>query len=831
VKMRHTLSFLAAFLACTCLFAVDYGVHTIGPYGTLNDVDNPLVIPSNKAQDLLNVDLSPDGKMVKKRKGYASVFSLTHSTSALHGLYNFYNTGGNDVSLFFHDNEMAASVNGASETVLFTTGTVAATYDCTDWAGHAYCVDTGREQIIKTDGATYSQMAPTNNGTMITSTPERLVLAGFSATPNRIDFSEANDVTDWTVASLPTDPITYSIIGTGAKITHITYAFNRVMWFKDSSFGYLLEGPTHGDWVNRTVSPTIGTNDNTSVYWNGILYFRGQDGHIYGFDGARLNKLSRDVDTFISKCQTLRRNSWGQTSSADFDAGIFTFDSYIDTETVSGQLQLTFPDEFTSFRDGTGGTKRVWREDIPIHAGGDGSIEIENEEVKLIASASSVNGGIRMGTPTQLDDFAKGTTYHFKIVDFSTYSATDNVWLYVVFSTSLYTTEATLGLDYWKIIFKSTASNKVGIHNVRNTRDGVIESGFESSWSLPVTVDLYISTSNYNFYVNSVSTASGSHTWPNNKVWVFFEFFHTIEDEVEYSVTLDDFSVAPSTPIYDSIVFNSAGMESWDSFMVTNADVGGSHDFYVRSSTEYFPANSVVSTIAWTTISDGAIPSIATGTYIQFRDRITVDDPEDKPVLYDFSFNWSEGAADDKAYGIYFDDCIWWSLTYDDTTVNNRILKLDLNNNGWLVYDLPANGFMTRGSDLYFGDSGESSVHKFGDADNDNGSAINSYWKSKDFFIDSPFTEKEFNLVSFVSKSIENSTATVTYTLDASTEYSYEIETYESGSAFYQNNRNLPQSRVGKTINVKFGNNAADQYWELYGLQVGIRSKPWRETQ
>src|SRR5688572_7267528 len=225
-----------------------------------------MAIPANMASDLLNVEITPGGKSVKKREGYGTAFALQIGSSAVHGIYNFYESGGSDVSLFFNDTRLTSSIAGAAATVLFSTGPVNATWQCVDSAGFAYCANTSRTSILKTNGTTHTTIPVISTGTMLTVTPERLAQAGFVTTPSRIDFSKSNDFETWTVGGQPFDPITFTITAPGPKITHIVYAHNRIYWFKDSSFGYILEGPTHSDWIVRTVNSFIGTLHNTSIY-------------------------------------------------------------------------------------------------------------------------------------------------------------------------------------------------------------------------------------------------------------------------------------------------------------------------------------------------------------------------------------------------------------------------------------------------------------------------------------------------------------------------------------------------------------------------------------
>lgn len=323
------------FLSSLCFAETE----TIGPFGGLNNSENPFVIPSNMAQDLLNVDISEEGKSVKKRSGYGTAFTLTNSTSPVHGVYYFYDTDGSDVSLAFNDRNINRSVSGAAMSVIYSTATNGATWQCTDSAGFAYCANTSRYGIFKIDASAISNLSGfTSTGTMVTVTTERLVQAGFSDFPNMIWFSKANDFSTWTVGGNPTDPIQFTITSPGSGVKHITYGHGRVYWFKDNSFGYILEGATQADWRVVTISAFLGNLHNTSIYHEEILYFQGNDGHFYAYDGAKLVKLSKDIQQTINVTQGRTSNSWNQSSQSDFSGGSTLPPGFISSSVVSGKL-------------------------------------------------------------------------------------------------------------------------------------------------------------------------------------------------------------------------------------------------------------------------------------------------------------------------------------------------------------------------------------------------------------------------------------------------------------------------------------------------------------
>lgn len=819
-------------LAAILLFASpvfageDWVPQAVGPFGGLNNTDSPLIIAADRAQDLLNVDITPGGKSVKKREGYSLFSTLTVSTSAVHGTHTFYDANGNTVDLIFNDIYLSASVAGATPAVIFSTGSNGATWQCVDSQGYAYCVSTARNAIIKTEGVTDVQISPTANGTMIAVSPERLALSGFSAEPNRIDFSKANDFTTWTVGGEPTDPTTKTITAPGSKTTHITYAHGRWYWFKDSSFGFIQEGAVQADWIVQTISPTIGTLDNTSVYRDEVLYFRGQDAHIYGYDGANLVKLTRDLAQTISGSQSRTQNSYTQTSQSDWNSGAYDHTVFIDTDTTSGNLQTLFPDDFSVIRDGVSSTKNVWsRKQLSAStytitsSGGKLSIDAATSQLAL--------GGIQTTYP--IGKLSAGVTIQLTVNSLS--SGSNNLF-FIRLSTFQYTFAGEKGASDTYILFFNNGGSTIEINGPVVAGATVLPfSGTAPSATFPLEIKLFISATHISLSYNGTVYAIGTHAQAATMAVDHYVSILYQENTLASAFTADNFAIIPQTFTYTSPVKNAPNLTTWGALTANTVNSGGSFQYRLRSSTMSFTAAS--STPAWTTVTPGVI-TIATGTYFQVRSSFTVSsvDTTGPLTMQDFTVEWYEGSTSDKAYATFHNDGVLWSVTYGaGETTNNRILRYDLINQFWTIYDLPVNGFYVRNQSLYFGSSSAGKVFQFGGVDNDNGSAIEAYWKSKDFFGSSPFADEELANISLSAESIANSTVTVTYTLNGSSSTAYNTSLYNSNSSFIKHNKNISAGRVGNIFNFKFGNDASDQPFQIFGLQYGLRPRSWVASQ
>src|SRR6185295_3609685 len=158
---------------------------------------------------------------------------------------------------------------------IVSSATLSATLDCADTQGNAYCVNSARDFYIRTNGTTLGQWFTTPLGTMVEATPDRIAVAGVSASPNTIFISGSNAFTNFTAAPLTTDPFTEVIASPGSKLTHIRWGCQKLLWWKDQSFGYLDFDDQYSAQI-KIISDTIGTVDNTSaIDPGGSVWFRG----------------------------------------------------------------------------------------------------------------------------------------------------------------------------------------------------------------------------------------------------------------------------------------------------------------------------------------------------------------------------------------------------------------------------------------------------------------------------------------------------------------------------------------------------------------------------
>lgn len=901
----------------------------IGPFGGLNTTDSPAIIGANQAQDLLNVDVTPNGKSVRKRQGFALDTTLTYSSSPVHGMYKFFDANGNEVRLAGQDLGLYASVSGASW-VRVATGTLTASWQCTDYLGIAYCVTSSRDTPVKTDGTVAgTSYTAIPAGTLIMSTPDRLVVGNTAANPSRLSYSGSVNFTDFTVGSAITSSSYEDIAAPGSQLTHLAYHYGRWLWWKNQSFGFIT-GTDQTNLDIKTVSDTIGTFDNTDIFWEGMTYFRGSDNQIYAYDGAVLTPISRDITPTVNSANRRKANLWTQSSQSDFATGSAQplnalstsitpgavtpstmsitdtlsadfgqgtgFGTGIDTYTVSGAVTLRqyLNDGFSSFANWTSENAGVYTNGTMSASGGNmvcstagGCQAVSTQTVnadfgiQMTAVFSGLVGGqtelaalnnSRAGYGIFISMTNPPTAGMFEYSDFSDHSAGLAVKCSV--STVTITTGDQLTLTHASggamvlsrngvFLCGATDTTVASFTNLRAYCSGattykfddVIDAAgagnftsraFDTQFSTPVWGTFgatLTSTGTYAFSARAATTAGGTYTTDtaiststrinvSTRRYLIYSSTLTIGGSASVLPQLQDVTVvAASTGSYYSAVNNASALSAWSSLGINDATVGASTiTYYVRASTGSFTVLS--STPNWTLQAKNGTVNYSTGTYMQLRADFNITSATEAPTVNDFTFNWFEGNAADKMYGTYYDYGLWFAVSLGTTTSNNnRVLRYDLLNSFWTVYDVASNGFLTYNNALYFGSTTAGKIYRFGgNVYSDDGSNINSYWKSKDFFAGSPFHDEDLRTLSWYVKESSN-TLNISYIVNGSSASTYNVNAYSATKSTIRANRNFPVGTLANTVNFQFGDNSALDLWEVFAGAYTYVIRPWNATQ
>jgi hypothetical protein len=888
---------LALLLLASACFADQVAV---SDFKYLNSNENSIIIDPAEAQDLLNVDITPGGKSVKKRSGYGLYKTVFSAGTGVHGGFHGFDSSGNDIQIWGSSTSVKGIVGDATPTTIVSSMTLNATIDCADTQGSLYCVSSGRDFYIRTNGATLTSWSTSPLGTMIESTPDRIAVAGVAATPSTIHISGSNAFTTFTPGPLATDPFTEVIAAPGSHITHLRWGCQKLLWWKDQSFGYFDFDDQYSAQV-KIVSDNIGTQDNTSaIDPGGSVWFRGQDGHIYQYDCSGLLKQTIEITPQIQTSGRRTSNLYVEAAQSEFQTGTIIPTGFLSTTLSAGDV---VPSSFSAVETSNADFSQGTRSNLDISGnslilstsaaatgwtyasgsaaisaysptdncgaisdkGGDGFVlESSNGSTSITLLAEVIDAGNSSVIASQSVAWVNNScSWTARTITLGASYVRRRAKLRVSGGLSTYTSNE-FTLTGGDVTFYTLSDNDNGgsfkrifmdssINDLSTQASGGISSisqGTYTSKAYNIGLTPTYASLSYNATINDFTPAftvqhatSSTGAWaelggtdvsfPNTRRYIRYISTFTVSGSSDALTTLDDVTLtARSSGTYYSQVVNRPNLGTWSSFNATVANNNGSNSFYLRSSTNSFTALS--STPSWTAQTPGTTISISTGTYFQLRDDFIVTGSTHNPTLADFTINWFEGSASDQAYMLYYDNAIWASVAYGvGISSNNYVFRRDLINGGWTLYNFGTGGFLIQNNHLYFGNVADGNVFQFGSGTSDNGNSITSYWKSKDFAAQDPFTVMQLGQIDLIAARNANQTLTATYTTDTSTStaYSVTLSTTATTQSFIQSRKLLPAGKNGYTFNFKVGDASSTSSWEVLGFRITYTTLPWKPTQ
>ncbi len=235
----------------------------------------------------------------------------------------------------------------------------------------------------------------------------------------------------------------------------------------------------------------------------------------------------------------------------------------------------------------------------------------------------------------------------------------------------------------------------------------------------------------------------------------------------------------------------------------------------------------------WNSVANGAVPTSSTNTAFAFRFDSLLGSATDQAQVNSCTINFGLGAVPPPAWGVFnpIKNEILWSGTVNNSTSTNRWFKFDLNSMSWWPYDIQAQAPLFYKNSIYFGGGNGGYWNQYAPPgiNSDAGSAINSYWISKDWSLGAPFQEKTINSLSLVAKNPGSGSLTVTGDLDGGPTNSFTVNIGTTATTSYiRRNYAQPIASPFTFLNVEFSNNAANNPWSVLGYQIQFLTKPWR---
>jgi len=708
--MMRKLLFI--FFFCTMRGVTHGDVLPIVKYGGLNSDYSPLTYDS-QTPDSENVVTDIDSR-IQGRQGFVKI-----STNTSTALWTFPKSDGTKYLISIVDGILKASTdNGLTFNTSISTVPTDRTVAGTSLGDAFYFSDT-KNGLKSWNGTTVSVSSASMKFSILTTFKGRLVGAGQTGNLRTIYLSAyLNASPNWTLQTNPvdTDPTQIQISGPLDEIITALYPFqDKIMAFKAHHFG-ALSGSRRSNFAYYTYSDVTGCSLPECIQdCDGKLRWLSSIREMWEFDGTNYQRIS---DTVTSLFKTVSQGdisykSFTETSPTDFGSGSFDTSVYADTETVPGSVQMTFPDTFDSYRDGSGGTKQVWHTYKTIT--GNGTVSTSGGNLNITNNGGTLGS---VGSWCLINNF-NSSTVTAKVIDMPSDSGYLSEF-YLVFDPSLIPPNNPDSYGEVILMFLSTSTGKIQLVDVQGNIPA--KTLIPAQFSLPATIKIIYrdNLGHFNIFINNTQVAYGTSWWtPSTPLYAYLGYLKGTSGAG--TLQLDDFGVNPQTMTFTSQTHYIPAISAFSSLDSSYQLNGGTISYKVcTSSDSLMNPESCVSNQAGSTIL------VATNTYVRIKNSFSITNATQTPTLSDETVNWIEGSTI-KAASAFSNRRYWLSIAIS-STANNKIFVYDRTGQWQRYSGLNAAALVVHNSNLYFGNANGTFLAESGY--NDNGAPIVSYYKT-----------------------------------------------------------------------------------------------------
>lgn len=370
----------------------------------------------------------------------------------------------------------------------------------------------------------------------------------------------------------------------------------------------------------------------------------------------------------------------------------------------------------------------------------------------------------------------------------------------------------------------------------------VFNTGFSTPIAGPVTISSSVPAgTNLYFAVHSATSSTGafnayqaignSTQAATNMTRQYWQFKSTFTTSVTSSTPrIDDITLLAATTgqFISQCIQPGPNVTSYGIIFCDMTSTGHSAiNLFTRSSNTC----TNLSGESWTAQTNNAAIQATARAALQFRGVNDIKTSSETTRIDSCITYWVDGVLAPPTWGLYDskEQDIFWTYAVNQSSTNNRFLKYDIETEQWYPWSLNFNAPILIDGTIYAGDSQAGKWYQFGNANTDNGAAINSYWKSKDFSGGDPFQESNFSAMSVIAKNEQGGSVTVdnTYGSGATSSYSISLST-DSTKPYIRHNYAMPFQSPHSFLNFKIGNNAANEPFEILGVRIDLIQEPWR---
>lgn len=717
-------------------------------------------IPDNSASYIANFTTDIQDLAVE-RNGYVKRdTTVLGGTKPVYGLWDYTDSNGNNWIISYSSRTYYKNTIGQTPTAFGPISTTDQIPDCAKNLGKIMCVN-GIDLAWTFDGTSTASVAGAPLGTIIEPWRTRFVISNIVNSKSTVRVSADGLETSWTLGPLATDPFAFQIGGAndGEYVRCLVGSYLDSMIIGRRNDLWALDGFDQSDFNVRNISYQIGCIEPRSPQEiDGELVFLSARG-LEAMNGRQIRQISdpiRNITDFIVK-NTVNQHSNLQTSASDWAAGTSNNSAWIDTITTSGNLQLTFPDFFTTLRDGTSGSKSVWTKYCYTPFGAcTPNITVVNGNATLAASASA-DGQTLVASNNSILGTTAGTTYYLKISSITPNSLSANNQLsLMIYNTGTTTSDPrTIGTGVY-FSFKSTNTGNFFLYQVGSSIGGAgtADGCMSCAGDVPngTQVFMYFNGSRYLVsFSNGINNVTGALTVGNFNGIPYLSYRDAVP--ATSSAQIDEFGLAPISASIASFLIPTTtsqlltignSISSWGPVTISDVKTGGTINYRFGSTT----TASLAAINNYASISNGQIPSAAVGAYAAFQSSFTQTFSSGTLALESFLTTWNEGGVIPSPVSFIYDRRYWLSFTTATTSVPSldTILIWQRNKSFSLFKGINAGSFAYWRDNLYFGNSNSTGyVYKFDTGNNDDGSDISSMIVTKSYDLGQFFRDKEFS--------------------------------------------------------------------------------------
>lgn len=817
--------------------------------------------------------------------------AVAPTTAPIHGSILFRSPSGANIEVYASNKFVYKSENSGAFSAFITTATVGAKWSFCDTSGKIYGFNDQHDEPFSYDGTTVIYYPGMPKASVCAMTPDRMLLAGTTDQPNRLYFSGQGDYTNFTLGTEPNDPSFDDIGLTGDKITGLwANGAEWLIWKTNSLISY--QGTNQYDLVASVISNRVGLSDPKAIVeHNGVVYFMATDGKVWAYLGGMIvdttkklevfnsnqskdtsiyrqyaKKVRWDLGTFTNTASTITNGSiepwlvgFTDTLDADFNAGTASSVTVFgDAITINNFAVGTFPN--IGLEMGTT-TNWVFSGDVSV-TGQPTNPMYGNYSLRIKGTFASYplcyhildesNNQIYSGEGS----WGTGTNKY----DANSYSLNLSTFTQSVIKVAFGIKRHTYGCNPSYFVHYATSAAFIkpntlifkSVLNYDNT-DSFVWVDFPPL--IDVTSATFVSQS-FNTgttsrkYCELVSTqtvpggtyalkwfqsSTDSVTWASLVNTTDYLSNNTTNQYVRYKIEFQDTTsyLKPeisaqsinciATGTWTSDEYNTGSFASWGTFSANETTDNASHWTHQISTSAVVGGTGS----SWYTITNSSAIGIPLTPYVKLRATSNFTSSTETIRLNNIGYSYGLTTAH-LAQGFEYLGDIYFAVPYSGSTTNNRVIKLDLNAGGWTIFDIAMNAPLVSGNSVHFGSPTGGKIYTYPLGNSDEGVAINSYWKSKDFMGDNVYVERNFDKLSIFLDSDYSSDVDATYTIEPSTSITYNIPlTQTDGSKYIRNNRQLPMGTRGTIFNLQLSNNAADKPWRFFGSNIEYTNDGW----